>query len=110
MMRVLRRTDSFCSSSVRKVPFQFRRAFPDTLKTVGVLKSSGRPSLGSDGRPLDFNTPTVFNVSGNARLNWKGTFRTLEEQNESVLRNTRIMNANWDELLAKLRNDSDYRK
>jgi cytochrome c peroxidase len=49
-------------------------------------------------------------VSGNARLNWKGNFRTLEEQNESVLRNTRIMNANWDELLSKLRNDSDYLK
>jgi cytochrome c peroxidase len=67
-------------------------------------------SLGSDGRPLDFNTPTVFNVSGNARLNWKGNFRTLEEQNESVLRNTRIMNADWDELLSKLRNDSEYLK
>jgi cytochrome c peroxidase len=49
-------------------------------------------------------------VSANARLNWKGNFRTLEEQNESVLRNPRIMNANWNELLAKLRNDSDYRK
>src|SRR5262245_62017150 len=23
-------------------------------------------SLGSDGQPLDFNTPTVFNVSGNS--------------------------------------------
>jgi cytochrome c peroxidase len=82
--------------------------------TCHQLQSGGADgrvrSLGSDGRPLDFNTPTVFNVSGNARLNWKGNFRTLEEQNESVLRNTRIMNANWDELLSKLRNDSDYLK
>ena len=82
--------------------------------TCHQLQSGGADgrvrSLGSDGRPLDFNTPTVFNVSGNARLNWKGTFRTLEEQNESVLRNTRIMNASWDELLSKLRNDSDYLK
>ncbi len=54
--------------------------------------------------------PLFFNVSGNARLNWKGNFRTLEEQNDSVLRNARIMNANWDELLSKLRNDSDYLK
>jgi len=81
--------------------------------TCHQLQSGGADgrvrSLGSDGRPLDFNTPTVFNASGNARLNWKGNFRTLEEQNESVLRNTRIMNANWDELLAKLRNDPDYR-
>jgi cytochrome c peroxidase len=80
--------------------------------TCHQLQSGGADgrarSFGSDGRPLDFNTPTVFNVSGNARLNWKGNFRTLEEQNESVLRNTRIMNASWDELLSKLRNDSDY--
>jgi cytochrome c peroxidase len=81
--------------------------------TCHQLQSGGADgrvrSLGNDGRPLDFNTPTVFNVSGNARLNWKGNFRTLEEQNDSVLRNQRIMNANWDELLSKLRNDSDYR-
>jgi cytochrome c peroxidase len=80
--------------------------------TCHQLQSGGADgrvrSLGSDGWPLEFNTPTVFNVSGNARLNWKGNFRTLEEQNESVLRNTRIMNADWDELLSKLRNDSDY--
>ena len=81
--------------------------------TCHPLQSGGADgrvrSLGNDGWPLDFNTPTVFNVSGNARLNWKGNFRTLEGQNEQVLRYPRIMNANWDELLSKLRNDSDYR-
>ena len=82
--------------------------------TCHQLQSGGADgrvrSLGSDGWPLEFNTPTIFNVSGNARLNWKGNFRTLEEQNESVLRNPRIMNADWDELLSKLRNDLDYVK
>jgi cytochrome c peroxidase len=67
-------------------------------------------SLGSDGQPLDFNTPTVFNVSGNSRLNWQGSFRTLEGQNESVLLSARIMSTTWNELLAKLRNDADYPK
>jgi cytochrome c peroxidase len=67
-------------------------------------------SIGTDGQPLDFNTPTIFNASGNARLNWEGNFRTLEGQNESVLLNVRIMNTTWDELLAKLRNDADYLK
>jgi cytochrome c peroxidase len=65
-------------------------------------------SPGADGRPLEFNTPTIFNVSGNARLNWRGGFRTLEAQNESVLLNPRIMNTNWDELLSKLRGDGTY--
>ena len=56
--------------------------------TCHELQSGGADgrvqSIGSDGRPLDFNTLTVFNASGNASLNWKGNFRTLEEQNESV--------------------------
>src|SRR5262249_28923871 len=61
-------------------------------------------------RPLDFNTPTIFNAAGNFRLNWRGNFRTLEQQNESVLLNPRIMNTTWEELLAKLSGDGDYAK
>jgi cytochrome c peroxidase len=67
-------------------------------------------SPGVDHRPLDFNTPTIFNVAINFRLNWRGNFRTLEEQNESVLLNTRIMNTTWAELLTKLRSDRSYVK
>src|SRR3954451_10824623 len=29
-------------------------------------------STGADGRPLDFNTPTIFNAASNFRLNWRG--------------------------------------
>jgi len=65
-------------------------------------------SPGVDGRPLDFNTPTIFNVASNFRLNWRGNFRALEEQNESVLLNARIMSTSWEELLSKLRSDRDY--
>lgn len=67
-------------------------------------------SPGSDGQPLDVNTPSVLNVSGNARLNWEANFRTIEAQNESVLLNVRIMNMTWNELLARLRDDADYPK
>ena len=42
-------------------------------------------SIGAEGRPLAFNTPTVFNAAWNFRLNWRGNFRTLEEHNEAVL-------------------------
>jgi cytochrome c peroxidase len=66
-----------------------------------------RPN-GIDGRPLDFNSPTVFNAALNFRLNWRGNFRTLSEQNEAVLLDPRLMGTNWDELLAKLRADPDY--
>jgi cytochrome c peroxidase len=65
-------------------------------------------SAASDGRPLDFNAATVFNAALNARLNWRGNFRTLEEQNEAVLLDPRLMNTTWPELLATLGADSDY--
>jgi cytochrome c peroxidase len=65
-------------------------------------------SSGADGRLLDVNTPTVFNATINFRLNWRGDFRSVEEQNEAVLLNARIMNTTWAELLAKLRADGDY--
>ena len=63
----------------------------------------------NDGRPSDFNASTVFNAALNARLNWRGNFRTLTEQNEAVLLDPRLMNATWPELLGKLRADADYR-
>jgi cytochrome c peroxidase len=66
-------------------------------------------SLGSDRRPLDFNTPTVFNVALDFRLNWRGNFLSLQEQNASALLDPRIMNTSWVELLQKLRDDARYR-
>ena len=67
-------------------------------------------SPGSDGELLNFNAPTVFNAALNFRLNWRGNFRTLEEQNEAVLLNARLMNTNWGELLPKLHADEAYRE
>src|SRR5919197_2103345 len=65
-------------------------------------------SAGADGRPLDVNTPSVFNAASNFRLNWRGDFRSIEAQNEAVLLNARVMNTTWDELIPKLRADRDY--
>jgi Di-haem cytochrome c peroxidase len=38
--------------------------------------------LGADGRLLDYNSPTIFNAALNYRLNWRGNFQRLEDQNE----------------------------
>lgn len=67
-------------------------------------------SIGSDGRPLDFNTPTVFNAALNFRLNWRGNFRTLEEQAEFVLLDPRLMATDWPSVISKLRDDQAYRE
>ena len=55
-------------------------------------------SIGADGRPLDFNTPTVFNAGLSFRINWRGNFRTLEELAEAVLLAPRLMATSWEEL------------
>jgi cytochrome c peroxidase len=67
-------------------------------------------SIGADGRPLDFNTPTVFNAGLSFRINWRGNFRTLEELAEAVLLAPRLMATSWEELISKLRADRDYRE
>jgi cytochrome c peroxidase len=56
-----------------------------------------------EGQPIALNTPTVFNVSLNFRLNWEGNFRSLEEGIEQSLRNPAIMAASADEVVRKLR-------
>jgi cytochrome c peroxidase len=66
-------------------------------------------AMGSDRRPLDFNALTIFNAALNFRLNWRGNFRTLEEQNAAVLVDPRLMNNSWEALLATLQADADYR-
>jgi cytochrome c peroxidase len=68
-------------------------------------------ALGADGGLLPFNAPTVFNAALSFRLNWRGNFRTLEEQAEAVLFDPRLMNnSSWDEVLARLRSDATYRQ
>jgi cytochrome c peroxidase len=67
-------------------------------------------SRGADGKPLNFNSPTVFNAMLSFRLTWRGNFRSPEAFIEAVLLNPRLMNTSWDELLSKLRADADYRK
>ncbi len=67
-------------------------------------------SPGADGKPLDFNAPTVFNAALSFRLNWRGNFRSLEQQAEAVLLDPQVMNTTWPELLAKLRASSAYSK
>jgi cytochrome c peroxidase len=67
-------------------------------------------STGLDGGLLDFNAPTVFNAALSFRLNWRGNFRTLEEQIEAVLQSPELMNTTWEELLPKIRADKGYRE
>ena len=41
--------------------------------------SANAKDVTPEGRPLAFNTPTLFNASLSFRLNWEGRFRALED-------------------------------
>jgi cytochrome c peroxidase len=66
-------------------------------------------ATGLDGQPLDFNTPSIFNVALDALLDWRGNYRSIEAQNAAVLRDAHIMDTDWASLLAALRADAAYR-
>jgi cytochrome c peroxidase len=67
-------------------------------------------SPGSDGELLNYNTPTVFNAALSFRLNWRGNFRTLEQQIEAILLDRHLMNTTWQAVLSRLRADETYRQ
>src|SRR5262245_10405871 len=98
----------------RKLFFDARLSQANTVACASChrLEQGGadgrRHPLGADARPLDFNSPSIFNAALNYQLNWRGNFHTLEEQNEAVLLDRRLMNTTWGQLLAKLRIDQDY--
>lgn len=59
------------------------------LETNGA--SSSRFDAGGNGRPLRFNTPTVFNAALSFRLNWEGKTRTLRDLSLDTLRHSKLM-------------------
>ena len=69
--------------------------------------SANAHDLTPEGRPLAFNTPTVFNAGLNFRLNWEGKFRSFEDHAKQTLRNPAIMASSADEVVSKLRADPE---
>ena len=59
------------------------------------------------GQLIQLNTPTVFNVALNFRLNWEGNLRSLEQQAEESLQNPETMGGSLQEALAKIETDSE---
>ena len=96
------------------------RLFADArLSGDGTLACTSCHDLsrgGSDGQARskagvglhDFNALSVFNAALNYRLNWRGDVRTLEEQNDAVVINPKLMGGDWGEILKKLAADPGY--
>ena len=54
------------------------------------------------------NTPTVFNSAFNLSYNWDGSARSIEAQNEGVIKSPAQFNNSWPVLLATLSRDPSY--
>ncbi|MEO1619516.1 MAG: cytochrome c peroxidase [Cyanobacteria bacterium J06632_3] len=65
-------------------------------------------SIGIEGRLVAFNAPTVWNSSLNFRQFWDGRSISLAEQVDGPLLDPLEMDTTWPEVIAKLRQDSDY--
>jgi cytochrome c peroxidase len=93
--------------------FQDRRLSHDNTHSCGSCHdtrtngaSANARDLATDGRPLPFNTPTIFNAALNFRLNWEGNLRTLEAEVEQGLLNPATMMSSAEEVVGKLRADA----
>ncbi|MBW4495809.1 MAG: c-type cytochrome [Oscillatoria princeps RMCB-10] len=78
------------------------------FKTGGVERLNF--SRGMNGALTSVNTLTVFNSGFNFKLNWDGSAETLEEQVDKAIHNSKDLNANWPEVVSKLKKSPEYVK
>ena len=78
------------------------------IRTNGA--SANRQDKTIDGTKLPLNTSTIFNASLSFRLNWEGSFRTLEAQAEAALENQQVMGRSIEELVGKLSANPDIQQ
>lgn len=65
-------------------------------------------ALGIDNAVGELNTPTVYNSLFNFKQFWDGRADTLEEQVRGPIHNPKEMGSNWEEVIAKLKRDTEY--
>ncbi|POA47549.1 cytochrome B6 [Pseudomonas sp. MPR-ANC1] len=67
-------------------------------------------SLGFDGKPVAFNTPSVFNAVLNFRQFWDGRVETLEQQSNVVITSPHEMGSDWSTVVERIASDADYHR
>ncbi|WP_447801380.1 cytochrome-c peroxidase [Pseudomonas kilonensis] len=67
-------------------------------------------SLGFDGKPVEVNTPTVFNAGLNFHQFWDGRVETLEEQVHFVVISPTEMANTWESVVKRIADDPGYSK
>jgi cytochrome c peroxidase len=65
-------------------------------------------SIGINGAATAVNTPTVFNVRFNFRLNWNGKFANLSDHLDALISNPQVMGIQWSEAIRSLQQVPEY--
>ncbi len=65
-------------------------------------------SLGADGKPLDYNTPSINYASLNLYLGWAGNISDLRQHLEVLIHNPKEMNTTWPSIIKRLKSDEGY--
>lgn len=67
-------------------------------------------STGVNNQKGPINSPTVYNSSYNFTQFWDGRAKDLVEQADGPVNNPKEMGSNWKEVIAKLKDDKEYKK
>ncbi|MEO5784553.1 MAG: cytochrome c peroxidase [Casimicrobiaceae bacterium] len=62
-------------------------------------------SLGPGGAVGGANAPTVFNSALNFRQQWSGAVGSMEEFLDRLIKNPKVFDSNWPDVIARLRTD-----
>jgi cytochrome c peroxidase len=66
--------------------------------------------IGDDGKPLDYNTPSITYASLNQYLGWMGNISDFREHLEMLIHNPREMNTTWPSIIQRLKSTEHYSK
>lgn len=88
---------------------RFSRGNTHSCATCHQLRRGGSDgkaiSIGPDGKPARFNTPTVYNSSFNFRQTWTGRYSGVEQLLDHVIAKPAVFADNWDVVAARLTKD-----
>jgi cytochrome c peroxidase len=66
-------------------------------------------SIGTGGRKVAMNAPTVFNSGYNVVQNWDGRKLSLEDQIDGPIHSKNGMSSTWPKIIVKLQQDKNYK-
>ena len=71
---------------------------------------SSRYSNGVSNTLTQVNTPTIFNIAYNFRINWDGQYDSLAVHTNELVQNPRVMGGVWEDITQKIAKADGYRQ